>query len=384
MSFISVVYAFLIVMMGTTIPTPLYPIYSKVYDLSPLLITIIYAIYAVGVISGLLIFGNLSDRVGRRYILIPGVILSIFSALLFLVSNNLLLLFLGRVVSGFSAGLFMTTATITLINLAPENKKSEASIIASLINMFGLGLGPLLSGVFAEYLPYSIQLIFVVDFLMLIPAFIGILVMIEPVLNKRDFKIGIQKLSVPLEMRYIFIVAIIPVFSGFSMLGLFTSISPNFLSDILGINNKMIMGSLVFLIFFSATIGQLLFKSVSDYKILIMGSFTLVLGGVFVCLSLIFYSLLLLVIGAIVSGIGQAFSFRGGLSLINSEAPKDKHSEITSTFFTIAYIGLSIPVIGLGLLGKWLGIQMAGIIFSVIIIFLSFIALLFLVSKRAK
>lgn len=384
MSFISVIYAFLVVMMGTTIPTPLYPIYSAVYDLSPLLITIIYAVYAVGVISGLLIFGDLSDRVGRRYILIPGVILSIFSALLFLVSNNLFLLFLGRVVSGFSAGLFMTTATITLINLAPENKKNEASIIASLINMLGLGLGPLLSGVFAEYLPYSIRLIFVVDFLMLIPAIIGILVMVEPVLNKRDFKINIQKLSVPLEMRYIFIFAIIPVFSGFSMLGLFTSISPNFLSDILGINNKMIMGSLVFLIFFSATIGQLLFKSVSDFKILIMGSFTLVLGGIFVCLSLIFYSLLLLVIGAIVSGIGQAFSFRGGLSLINSEAPKDKHSEITSTFFTIAYIGLSIPVIGLGLLGKWLGIQMAGIIFSVIIIFLSFVALLFLVIKRSK
>ncbi|WP_233149503.1 ketopantoate reductase C-terminal domain-containing protein [Staphylococcus aureus] len=119
-------------------------------------------------------------------------------------------------------------------------------------------------------------------------------------------------------------------------MGLFTSISPNFLSDILGINNKMIMGS-----------------------------FTLVLGGIFVCLSLIFYSLLLLVIGAIVSGIGQAFSFRGGLSLINSDAPKDKHSEITSTFFTIVYIGPSIPVIGLGLLGKWLVIQMAGTIFSV-------------------
>ncbi|WP_233145415.1 MFS transporter [Staphylococcus aureus] len=88
-------------MIGTTIPTP---IYSEIYGLSPLLITIIYAIYAVGVISVLLIFGNLSYRIGRRYILIPGVILSIFSTLLFLVSNNLFLLFLGRVVLDFLLG----------------------------------------------------------------------------------------------------------------------------------------------------------------------------------------------------------------------------------------------------------------------------------------
>ena len=67
---ISAAYAFLIVMMGTTLPTPLYPIYSKVYDLSPLMITIIYAVYAAGVIGGLLVFGQLSGSIGRRYVLI--------------------------------------------------------------------------------------------------------------------------------------------------------------------------------------------------------------------------------------------------------------------------------------------------------------------------
>lgn len=383
-SFISAIYAFLIVMMGTTIPTPLYPIYSETYGLSPLLITIIYAVYAVGVISGLLIFGHLSDRIGRRYILIPGVILSALSALLFLFANNIILLLLGRVVSGFSAGLFMTTATVTLINLAPQNKKNKASIIASLINMLGLGLGPLLSGLLVQYLPYSMRLIFIVDFLIVIPAFIGIWFMTEPIQNKRGFKLRIQKLSVPLEMRYIFISAVIPVFAGFSMLGLFTSISPNFLDGILGIDNKAIMGSVVFLIFFAATIGQLLFKDVDNYKVLIMGSVTLILGGVFVYLSLAFYSLALLIIGAIVSGIGQAFSFRGGLSLINIESPESKHSEITSSFFTIAYIALSIPVIGLGLLEKWLGIQIAGMIFSAVIVLLSFLAFLLLISKNKR
>ncbi len=61
---IGAAYAFLIIMMGTTLPTPLYPIYSEEFNLSPLVITIIYAVYAGGVIFGLLVFGQLSDRIG--------------------------------------------------------------------------------------------------------------------------------------------------------------------------------------------------------------------------------------------------------------------------------------------------------------------------------
>lgn len=382
-SFISATYAFLIVMMGTTIPTPLYPIYSETYDLSPLLITMIYAVYAIGVIGGLLVFGQLSDRIGRRYILLPGIILSALSALVFLFADSLLMLFAGRVVSGLSAGLFTSTATVTLVNLVPQNKKSTASTLASLVNMLGLGLGPLLSGVLVQYLPFPMRLIFIMDFVILIPAFIGVWFMIEPIQNKRPFKLKVQRLSVPSEMKHTFTYAVIPVFAGFSMLGLFTSISPNFLGEILGIHHKAIIGIVVFLAFFASAMGQLLFKNIDDYKILIVGSIALILGVACVGLSLLLYSLTILILGAIISGIGQAFSFRAGLSLVNSKAPTKKQGEVTSSFFTIAYIALSIPVIGVGLLERAFDIQTAGIIFSIVIMLLSFLALtLLLLSKK--
>lgn len=382
-SFIGATYAFLIIMMGTTIPTPLYPIYSETYDLSPLLITMIYAVYAIGVIGGLLVFGQLSDRIGRRYILLPGIILSALSALVFLFADSLLMLFAGRVVSGLSAGLFTSTATVTLVNLVPQNKKSTASTLASLVNMLGLGLGPLLSGVLVQYLPFPMRLIFIMDFVILIPAFIGVWFMTEPIQNKRPFKLKVQRLSVPSEMKHTFTYAVIPVFAGFSMLGLFTSISPNFLGEILGIHHKAIIGIVVFLAFFASAMGQLLFKSIDDYKILIVGSIALILGVACVGLSLLLYSLTTLILGAIISGIGQAFSFRAGLSLVNSKAPTKKQGEVTSSFFTIAYIALSIPVISVGLLERAFDIQRAGIIFSIVIMLLSFLALtLLLLSKK--
>ncbi|PTE97011.1 MFS transporter [Staphylococcus epidermidis] len=382
-SFIGATYAFLIIMMGTTIPTPLYPIYSETYDLSPLLITMIYAVYAIGVIGGLLVFGQLSDRIGRRYILLPGIILSALSALIFLFADSLLMLFAGRIVSGLSAGLFTSTATVTLVNLVPQNKKSIASTLASLVNMLGLGLGPLLSGALVQYLPFPMRLIFIIDFVTLIPAFMGVWFMTEPIQNKRPFKLKVQRLSVPSEMKHTFTYAVIPVFAGFSMLGLFTSISPNFLEETLGIHHKAIIGIVVFLAFFASAMGQLLFKSIDDYKILIVGSIALILGVACVGLSLLLYSLAILILGAITSGIGQAFSFRAGLSLINSKAPTKKQGEVTSSFFTIAYVALSIPVIGVGLLEGAFCIQTAGIIFSIIIMLLSFLSLtLLLLSKK--
>src|SRR5699024_1520755 len=197
MSFIGVVYAFLVVMLGTTLPTPLYPIYGDAFGLSPLMITVIYAVYAIGVIGGLLVFGNLSDRIGRRYILIPGVLLSAVSALMFLFAPGLTFLYIGRVLSGLYAGFFTSTATATLVNLAPQPKQAKASMIASGVNMLGLGLGPLLAGILAEYLTYPMRLVFVVDFAILIPAFIATWFMVEPVKMKQKATLKIQNLIVP-------------------------------------------------------------------------------------------------------------------------------------------------------------------------------------------
>lgn len=382
LGFVGAVYAFMIVMMGTTLPTPLYPLYSNVFQLSPLMITVIYAVYAVGVIGGLLVFGQLSDRIGRRYVLIPGVILSIISAIVFLFASNVGLLLLGRVVSGLSAGLFTSTATTTIVNLAPDDKKNQASTIASSVNMLGLGFGPLLCGVLAQYLPYALHLVFIIDIVLLIPAFIGIWLMPEPIKDKQSFRIKVQKLSVPSNIRGTFIYAVIPVFVGFSMLGLFTAISPNFLGEILNIQNKAIIGLTVFLVFCASTVGQLLFKQKSDYSVLMLGSATLILGVILVGISLLLSSYVLLLIGAIVSGLGQAFSFRAGLSTVNSVSPQDKQAEITSTFFTIAYIAISIPVVGVGLLQLGLSIQGAGLTFSIIVVLLAIISLVLLLLNH--
>lgn len=71
-------------MAGTTLPAPLYPIYQDTLGFSNLMVTVIFATYAVGVLAALVVTGPWSDQVGRRPILIAGLLLSALSALLFL------------------------------------------------------------------------------------------------------------------------------------------------------------------------------------------------------------------------------------------------------------------------------------------------------------
>ena len=142
-------YAFAVAMLGTTLPTPLYPRYEQRWGFTALTITVIFAVYGIGVIAALLFLGGLSDQIGRRPALLAGLTLSAASAVAFLLAGGLGALLAGRALSGLSAGIFTGTGTATLVDLAPPGRKAFATGVATAVNLGGLGCGPLVAGVLA-------------------------------------------------------------------------------------------------------------------------------------------------------------------------------------------------------------------------------------------
>ena len=67
-------------MVGTTLPTPLYPIYERRFGFGGLMVTVVFATYALGVIAALLLMGRQSDQVGRRPVLLAGLACAAASA----------------------------------------------------------------------------------------------------------------------------------------------------------------------------------------------------------------------------------------------------------------------------------------------------------------
>ncbi|MGB2719142.1 MAG: MFS transporter [Rhodococcus sp. (in: high G+C Gram-positive bacteria)] len=157
-AFVGVAYAFVVAMMGTTMPTPLYALYEIEFGFSVFVVTLVFAAYAVGVLGALLAFGRWSDSLGRRPMLLAAIGFGLISAAVFVTADSLTALVIGRVLSGLSAGIFVGTATVTLIELVPDAWRDRAPAIATAANIGGLGLGPLVAGLLAEYLPHPLRL----------------------------------------------------------------------------------------------------------------------------------------------------------------------------------------------------------------------------------
>jgi len=358
-----VAYAFLVTMIGTTLPTPLYPLYEQRYSFGELMVTVIFAVYALGVIAGLLVFGNLSDEIGRKPVLLTGLAFSAISAFLFVFAGSLVPIFAGRVVSGLSAGVFTGTATAMLVDLAPGGRRRMASFVAVVVNLGGLGLGTLLSGLLADHARSPLRLPFIVDLVLLVPAVLGLVVTPETV-QRQPFRLRLQRLSVPPEVRSVFIRGATAGFGSFAVAGVFSSVAPVFLGAILGRTSHTLAGAIVFILFSASIVGQLLVSRLSDRRALILGC-ALLAGGVgLLALALWIESLAALIASASVVGLGQGLVIGAGLAAINQRAPVEHRGETASSFFVVMYVGLSLPVIGVGVAANAWSLRGAGIAFS--------------------
>jgi MFS family permease len=374
--------AFLVTMLGTTLPTPLYVLYQQKLHFSALMITIIFAVYAGGVLVALLLFGRASDELGRRRVLIPGLACSALSAVAFLASQGLALLFVGRVLSGFSAGIFTGTATAALVDLAGPGSAQRATLVATAFNMIGLGLGPLLAGVLAQLAPLPLRLPFWVDLGLVLVAIVAVLTMPETVEHSEHPRLHISRPDLPAQMRPTFIRAATAAFAGFAVLGLFTSVAPSFLGELLHHRSHALSGAVVFALFGASALGQVVLTGPFGRSALSAGCVGLIVGMGLLVGGLALKSLALVIGAAIVAGLGQGVSFRAALQAVNTEAPAERRGGVDSSFFIVAYTALALPVIGEGIAANSLGLQTAGIAFGIAVAVVAAITLATLIPMR--
>lgn len=362
LAFPLVTYAFAAVMLGTTVPSPIYALYAARFDFSVLTTTVVFATYAAGVLTALLVCGGWSDAIGRRPVLFAGIGFAAVSAIVFLTADSVGALLIGRVLSGLSAGLFTGTATAAVIEAAPDAWKGRAAAIASMANIGGLGLGPLVAGALVQYAPWPLHLSFVVHLVLL--ALAAVVVAVVPETSERKGRIGLQRLSVPVQARAVFVPAAIAAFCGFAVMGLFNAVVPAFVAREIGITNHLLSGVMVTTIFGASAVTQLFAVRIPPRSAVAIGSVVLIGGLLMVAAALYFASLAALIGAGVVCGIGQGISFGRGLAAIAEHTPHDRLAEVSSTYFVVAYVGISLPVIGDGLAARFWGLRDAGVAFA--------------------
>ncbi|MDH4571500.1 MFS transporter [Salinicola acroporae] len=383
-AFIGAAFAFVLTMIGTTMPTPLYPIYQQQFGFSQLTITIIFAVYAAGVMGALLLTGRWSDQLGRRPMLFAGLAASALSDLVFWHAGGLGMILVGRVLSGISAGIFTGTATVAVMELVPDAWKRAGPLVATAANMGGLGLGPMLAGLLVVAFPMPLILPYVVHLALVVLAVLCLWRAPETVARPARIRLSVQRLGVPEGVRSVFVPAAIAAFAGFMVCGFSTSVTPAFLGKELGHHNPALIGFVAGLLFIASTAGQILQGRLPAARRLPIGCGVLLIGVLSIAWGIGAKTLTGFIIGPVVAGIGQGIAFRAGLGAIAAASPSAHKASVVSTFFVVAYVAISLPVIGIGVVASFISLQLTGLLFALLVALLCCVALAMLLRPSRQ
>jgi MFS family permease len=349
-------YAFAVAMAFSAVPTPLYVLYQRRDGFSTTMITVIFGAYAVGVTTSLFLAGHISDWIGRRRTLLAAVVLTLVAALSFLLWRSTTGLVVARVVNGLSIGVITATATAYLAELhvhgRPDASGRRAEIVATAANLGGIGVGPLVAGVLAQWVADPLTIPYLVFAALLVVAMIGLLAVPETKWPPAELqRYRPQRVSVPAAERGRYFAAAAGGLIAFAAFGLFTSLAPTFLAQTLGNTSRALAGATVFAVFATAAVLQSLLGTRPPRTLLLLGAVVMPLGLALVTAAVWLPqpSLALFLVGGAVTGGGAGLVVKATLSTVVELASPEGRAEALSGFFLASYIGLSLPVVGVGI-----------------------------------
>ena len=364
----AVAFAFLAVLAFSTVPTPLYAIYQDRDGFSTFLITVIFASYAVGVTLALFFAGHLSDGLGRKRMLIPALFLSLASAALFLVWRDLPGLIVARVINGLSVGIVTATATAYLAELHSSPKRAQ--LMATGANLGGLGIGPIIAGTLAQVVAAPLTVPYVFFAALLVVAVIVVALAPETVTRPQTRPAyRPQRIAVPAAARASFFAAAVGAFVSFAAFGLFTSLAPSFLAGTLGHTSHVLAGVPALTGFGAAILAQLAAGGWDVKRLVGTGTAALSAGLALLVTALWAPSLALFLVGGVITGAGAGLLFKGGLvraSVLAASSPN--RAEVLAGFFLAGYLGLSVPVLGLGVAAQFMAPKVALLAFAALLL----------------
>ena len=164
----------LVLTMGTSTLTPLLPLYQRDFGLSTGTATLLFVTYTVTVCPTMLIAGNLSDRLGRKRLLLPAMAVMTLASLVFALAESVPLLFVGRVLQGLAIGGFLGVGAAFVVDHAKTESKALAAALAGVAFRVGFGLGPGIAGITAQYAPNPRHLIFEIHIVLMILGMIAV------------------------------------------------------------------------------------------------------------------------------------------------------------------------------------------------------------------
>lgn len=364
--------AFLTLMAFGTAPTPLWPIYQTRDHFGATTVTVAFAVMVVGAAASFRLLGHLSDRLGRRRIIVPALLVGILSAVVLASWPDLPGLIVGRVLTGVAVGLMASTATAYLTDLYSEARPSEAGsavpgLVATAANLGGLALGPLVAGALAQWGPAPVHTSYLVFGVLMVVLLALVLTSPETV----DTELASQARPVRFAVRpgqaSAFAAAAAVGFFAFAVMGLFSSLGAIIVRGQLGITSYFVAGLAPFTAFAASAVAQLALGKVAREKVLWTGTVLFPVGLALTAVSLYHPMLWLTLIAAGLAGAGAGLLFKSAVTQAAIAADPASRAGVLAAFFVISYVGMGAPSIAFSLVIQHVALRATMIGFAAVL-----------------
>lgn len=331
-----------------TAPTPLWPLYQARDGFGATTVTVAFSCMVVGAVVSFLAIGHLSDRFGRRRVIVPALLMAVVAAVVLMAWPALPGLLLGRLLTGLAVGLMASTATAYLHELYHRAYPGRGAsvtpgVVATAANLGGLAMGPLAAGVVAEWGPAPLvtaHAVFAVAMTVMAALLLGAPETVDVAGRARDRP---ARFALRTGGRTAFAAASILGFVAFGVLGLISSLGAIMLREQLGVTSPLVSGIGPFLMFGTAALAQILLGSRSEGLISWLGALSLPVGLALVAFSLHTPRLWLYLVALVLSGAGAGLLFKVAVGWAAAVAAPSSPAGVLAMYFVISYVGMGLP-----------------------------------------
>lgn len=337
---------------ASSAPTPLYRLYQQAYAFSPVLIALIFAVYAFSLLVSLLIVGSISDHLGRRPVIFCALLLLAVAMVLFLSADGLGMLLAARIVQGLATGAAASSIGAALIDLHPV----RGSMTNSLAPLTGMGIGALGSSALVQLAPAPMQLVYVIV-LVLVLILAGLLWRIPETVTPKPGALAAlyPEIMVPSQVKRA-LLAITPInIAVWALGGFYLSLVPSLVGATTGSSMPLVGGSVVAALTAAGGIAVFTLRLKSPAIALRFGVSAMTLGLLCIVAGVHLGSVTFLGLGTVIAGVGFGANFLGAIKTIMPLAKPEERAGLLSAFYIESYLAFSLPAILAGFLAKAVG-----------------------------
>lgn len=368
--------AFTLVLFASAVPTPLYGAYAAKFGFSAGLLTVIFAVYAVPLLVALLVFGDLSDAIGRKPVTLAALALLIVATGLFVAASDAVWLMAARAVQGLATGLLTASASGALLDTEPRDHPGLAPLVNAIGAMGGQASGALFSGVLVQYAPEPRRLVYV--FLALAAIVLCAIFARQERETSRDVEAWRPhvRVRVPKLARASFLAGVPGLVASFALGSFYLSLGPDVALTVTDSSNVLVGALASFALLGTGAVTAVVLRAWPATTRTLLGCGLLVLGSSLTVVALALRDPLIFYAGTVVAGIGFGSAFFGTLERLSALAQPAERGAMSAAIYIVAYLSFAIPTLVAGVVSTSAGLLPTAIGFSVAVGALALVALL--------